>query len=257
MTFTGSNGKVDGRSSGLLTTDVTGDTADVAILSAVPGVPGVSGASDRDDNVEPPCPTNGLIVECHASRDNTDNHQTEVASAEPAKGKTTSSPPDASTEPETPSPPDYPEPAALKDKAPFTWDEKYSPVEHYRELGRRLAAFDGLYRAPGYASGLIFAPEQTSIPVTVIDTAHKLAAIIIDKLRVEIWKEGKLRGHLIPSRHLNLMLASEAFLQEFHPVDEVTDLATYLGDFELTLPGYKDGGVGHRSEEHTSELQSH
>jgi hypothetical protein len=42
------------------------------------------------------------------------------------------------------------------------------------------------------------------------------------------------------------MLASEAFLQEFRPVDAVVRVAHYLPGFRLIKPGYNDGGPGMR-----------
>lgn len=42
------------------------------------------------------------------------------------------------------------------------------------------------------------------------------------------------------------MLNSEAFLQLFRPVDQVTTIPMYSANFELTQPGYNDDGFGHR-----------
>src|SRR3954451_6887570 len=42
------------------------------------------------------------------------------------------------------------------------------------------------------------------------------------------------------------MLSTEAFLQEFRPVDAVVKVPHYLPDFEPMKPGYNDGGPGRR-----------
>lgn len=42
------------------------------------------------------------------------------------------------------------------------------------------------------------------------------------------------------------MLASEVFLQQFRPLDIVIRRGVYLPNWELTKPGYNDGGIGQR-----------
>lgn len=59
-------------------------------------------------------------------------------------------------------------------------------------------------------------------------------------------KDGKLKGWGVPGKHLKTMLASEAFLRQFRPVDQVDTASKYLPDLSLTRPGYNDGGYGQR-----------
>ena len=59
-------------------------------------------------------------------------------------------------------------------------------------------------------------------------------------------RTGTSRGTAVPTKHLKTLLASEAFLQQFPPVDIVEPRSRYLPDFILTRPGYNDGGYGQR-----------
>ena len=49
-------------------------------------------------------------------------------------------------------------------------------------------------------------------------------------------------SELPPATHLNAMLRSEKFLENFRPVDEVTTHPLYRDDFTLARHGYNDGG---------------
>ena len=57
---------------------------------------------------------------------------------------------------------------------------------------------------------------------------------------------GSQAGSKIAAPHLNAMLRSQAFLNQFLPVDRIALVPAYLPDFALTQPGYHDGGLGHR-----------
>jgi hypothetical protein len=120
------------------------------------------------------------------------------------------------------------------------------PIENYRALGRRLAAAGDLYRRPGYACGLLLAADRPNIEPVVVDNARLLSAIIVDRVRTRVVKNGSSKGTTIPAGHLSTMLASEVFLQQFRPVDDVVRVAHYLPDYSLLAPGYNDGGPGQR-----------
>jgi hypothetical protein len=141
---------------------------------------------------------------------------------------------------------DYPTPQVLLDGEEFVWDDDDLPHCNYVALARRLAAAGDLYRRPGYASGLLLAADRPNIEPIVIDKGNRLAAIIADRVRVRVRRAGNIKGNRIPSAHLNIMLASEVFLQAFRPVDAVVRSANYLPDFQLMRPGYNDGGPGNR-----------
>jgi hypothetical protein len=130
-----------------------------------------------------------------------------------------------------PAPSDYPTPHSVLDADELMWDEDAQPVENYRALGQRLAATGDLYRRPGYASGLLLASDKPNIDPVVIDDASRLAAIVVDRVRVRVFKAGRSRGTRIPASHLGTMLVSEVFLQEFRPIDDIVRVAQYRPDF--------------------------
>ena len=142
--------------------------------------------------------------------------------------------------------PDLPAPAVLSSSGPFLWDEDAPAHENYSHLGERLSESEDLYRIPCYGSGVLLASEHPSIPPMQILTAGQLAPVITDRVPVCVIKNGKPRGSQIPSGHLNAMLKAEVFLRKFLPLNDVVNVAMYLPDFELTQPGYNDGGPGHR-----------
>jgi hypothetical protein len=141
---------------------------------------------------------------------------------------------------------DFPAPRALTIHEEFVWDEDQPQVETYAAFGAELASSDDLFRVSAHASGLMLAASSPNIPPTPINKGNRLKPIIVDRLRVKVIKGGNSRGGQIPTAHLNTLLASEAFLQRFRPIDFVSKTALYLPDFRLTQPGYNDGGLGHR-----------
>ena len=119
-------------------------------------------------------------------------------------------------------------------------------VENAAGLGNCLAEADDLYRATPYGGGLILASTSPNIPPTPIKDAAQLAAVIADRQRVRVIKNGNITGNSVPTKHLKTLLSSEAFLRQFPPVDIVESRSRYLPDFILTRPGYNDGGYGQR-----------
>ncbi len=146
----------------------------------------------------------------------------------------------------TPRGTDYPVPPALAGVGEIEWDDDRDPVDNYVALARSLAAAGDLYRRPAYADGLLLASPDPAVPPVEIVGGKRLAAVIVDRVRVRVIRAGRMRGSMVPGTHLATMLASEAFLRQFRPVDEVVTGPRYLRDFTLTPPGYTDGGPGER-----------
>ena len=143
-------------------------------------------------------------------------------------------------------PPDYPPARAVWSRKVFDWCEDIPLVENAVGLGKRLAEAGDLYRVSGYGGGLILGSGFPNIPATPITDAAVLAAAIADRQRVRVLKGGNIRGNAVPVKHLKTLLRSEAFLQQFAPVDVVEPRSRYLPDFVLTRTGYNDGGFGQR-----------
>ena len=119
------------------------------------------------------------------------------------------------------------------------WDEDEQAADNYKALGDRLAKSNDLFRRPGYASGLLLLLDDGKH--AVISKGAELAPVIVDRVRVEVWKGGKKKGSKIAAAHLNTMLGTETFLGQFRKVDLVTTTPAYLPDFTLTRPGLNEG----------------
>lgn len=127
----------------------------------------------------------------------------------------------------------------------FTWRTERGAAANYRGLGQRLREARGdLYRNHTDDHGLI--QVMADGKPRLITKGSELAPVIVDRVKVRVMKEGKLMGELPTNTHLNAMLRSEAFLQNFLPLDEVATQPFYLADFSLAKPGYTDGGPGQR-----------
>jgi hypothetical protein len=80
----------------------------------------------------------------------------------------------------------------------------------------------------------------------MVAKGDQLAAVIADRIKMTVMKNGKTVSELPTAAHLNAMLRTEAFLGQFLPVDVVTPHPNYLSDFSLAHPGYNDGCPGNR-----------
>jgi hypothetical protein len=143
--------------------------------------------------------------------------------------------------------PDYPVPSSLSEDAErMDWDEGRPFAENARELGRKLRRSGDLYRGP-YAGGLILASRHPSVPPMPIQDRTLMGAIIADRLNLTRLKDNKPRGTTLPASVHSVLLRSESFLQQFQPIDEIIYSPLFLSpDFDLTAPGYHDGGPGQR-----------
>lgn len=145
--------------------------------------------------------------------------------------------------------PDEPEPQEPQEpqcpKLPqLAWDEGDPAAINYRKLGIVLAESGDLFCRAGYEGGLLLVrPDGSSKSIT---TAADLAPIIVDRVALTIYLDGKPKGSKLSAAHMNAMLRTKAFLSEFAVVDQISTVARYLPDFRLTEPGYNDGGEGHR-----------
>jgi len=201
---------------------------DEALMDPVPGVSTVSGVSTVVPGGEQQSPPPGAV--------DADNTILTIDGGTPG-------PTGAAQAPAS----DFPPPPALASTAEFDWTDDLPLVDMAAALGRALAMGDDLYRAASYAGGLIVGSTNANVPPQEIRDARLLTAVILDRLRVRYFKKGELAGYMIPSRHLQAALQSEAFLQAFRVVDEVIRSPRFFGaEFTLTAPGYQDGGQGQR-----------
>ncbi len=137
------------------------------------------------------------------------------------------------------------QPASAPEEGEFVWNEEDIAARNYKSLGKRLAASGGLFRRPGHGGGLLLLlPDGKH---QAISKGADLAPVIVDRVPVRVEKGGKIRGSNIAAAHLNAMLRSRSFLDQFRSVDQITNIPLYLSDFSLTVPGYNDGGTGYRT----------
>ncbi len=128
--------------------------------------------------------------------------------------------------------------------ANFLWHDDEVAQLNYEALGRRLAQSGDLFRRPQLGSGLI--QLLSSGKHRIITRGSDLYPVLVDRLKVSVMKEGKIKGSRINGSDLNAMLKSEVFLNRFVPVDRITSVPVYLPEFRLTVPGFNDGGIDHR-----------
>ena len=134
----------------------------------------------------------------------------------------------------------------LPANAELIWDESDAAATNYSELGKRLAACGDLFRRPtNLGGGLIIVKDGESVAIT---KGVELSAAVVDRVQVQVIRDDKMKGSLIPAAHLNTMLLAESFLAEFPSVDQITRTPLYLPDgWKLTSsPVYNHGEDGHR-----------
>jgi hypothetical protein len=110
-----------------------------------------------------------------------------------------------------------------------------------------LAASNDLFRSSAGTRGLIQISETEEGPVITSCDPMRLSALMVDRLGVRLVKGDREKGSVVPPSQLRLMLMSETFLGHFRMVDQITHGPAYLPpDYRLSVPGYNDGGEGHR-----------
>jgi hypothetical protein len=135
-------------------------------------------------------------------------------------------------------------PPSTSPSTTFLWNDGALASENYARLGERLAASGDLFRAPVYGGGLILV-RPSGMPTT-IERGKELSPVIVDRVPVQVLRNGKLKGGRIPAADLDSMLKSESFLTEFPTVDHVTAHPVYMADWSISQPGFNDGGAGNR-----------
>lgn len=126
----------------------------------------------------------------------------------------------------------------------FIWDDGEYAKLNYAALGKRLAEAGDLFRSPTHGGGLLLMLDDGKH--VQITKGADLLPVIVDRVKVSVRKDGNTKSSKIDAAHLNAMLKSQAFLDQFKPVDQISATPIYLPDFCLTQPGFNDGGSGQR-----------
>src|SRR5262249_18506893 len=121
-------------------------------------------------------------------------------------------------------------------------DADAHPAENAAALGRALARFDNIFAD---RDGLLVVSGDRG-ELSHVRDGKGLARLLVDQVRILLVNGEKKKAGLPLTGYLDLILGTSAFLGSFRPVDLVTRVPLYLPDFTLTMPGYNDGGPGHR-----------
>ena len=124
------------------------------------------------------------------------------------------------------------------------WHDESPAAENCKVLGEALAMSGDLFRRPGNDGGVFLVLPDGS--PRSIDTGKRLSSVIVDRIILHRFLNGKQKPSNISVRELDDTLHTEAFLSMFAPVDRITSQPEYLPGFTLTKPDYNDGGDGHR-----------
>ena len=121
----------------------------------------------------------------------------------------------------------------------FDWHMEAGLDKNFRKLGTLLARLNlELYQAAD-GDGLLLVDNGT---VHRIATAKDLSPLLIDNVRIRIFKDGKYRGERISQSILSDMLGSKAFLGHFRRVENVVTTPIVLPDYQPSRPGFNDEG---------------
>lgn len=124
----------------------------------------------------------------------------------------------------------------------FVWRVECGARRNYRRLGRRLAQRPDLFRNRAGSHGLLHVGADGEVRPIVKGT--QLAPIIVDTLVLRVERDGKTVGELPAATHLNAMLRSACFLDQFRAVDCVSRHPMYAADFTLVPCGYHTAADG-------------
>lgn len=126
----------------------------------------------------------------------------------------------------------------------FIWYEDGPASENYKALGIKLARTGVLYRCPRYGAGmLLLRPDGKHVTIT---RGPDLLPVIVDQVDVIVVKNSKASGGVIGAAHLNAMLKSDSFLDQFITLDRISRIPVHLPDFVISQPGFNDGGLDQR-----------
>src|ERR1043165_2635854 len=75
-----------------------------------------------------------------------------------------------------------------------------------------------------------------------ITSAKELSPLLIDNLRMSVWKNGNFHAEIPADGILNKMLASKTFPATFRKVEEVVTTPIVLPDFTPSRPGFNELG---------------
>lgn len=96
-----------------------------------------------------------------------------------------------------------------EDRLRYTWIDGRPAAENYREFGALLAECGDVFRDGEAGEGLlVLTADKSAKP---IKAAKEYMPIIVDRVDVSIYLDGKSKGGMLSTSHLNTMLRSEEY----------------------------------------------
>jgi len=187
-----------------------------------------------------PKPATNSKPKGNAEKKKTQTRQaTRAASGNGAAGSQPRRKPDTPpSTPATPSTPNVAGVAGVEGKPEFVWEMDAGLPHNFRAFGSVLAqAVPDLHQFQD--SGLLLVANGRPKRIT---SAKELSPLLIDSIRISVWKSGKFHAELPTDGILNKMLASQSFLKNFRKVEEVVTTPIVLADFTPSQPGYNEQG---------------
>ncbi len=124
-------------------------------------------------------------------------------------------------------------------KPEYCWEVQSGHDRNFRSLGKLLATVDlELYRHPD--GGLVVVEDDN---IRWITTAKELTPLLVDTMKMAVYKDGKYKAEHPSDSILNTMLASRTFLDQFEKVDHTTTTPVVLSDCSVAAPGWNPGGI--------------
>lgn len=121
----------------------------------------------------------------------------------------------------------------------FEWDVEAGHAQNFSQLGRLLSSMPlSLFRH--HEGGLIRDDAGVALRIT---TAKELKPLLVDSVRIAVFKEGKYKGEHPSDGIFNTMLASHKFLDNFEEVSHVANTPVILEDGSPAKKGWNAGGV--------------
>ena len=121
----------------------------------------------------------------------------------------------------------------------YEWIEEDGHAHNFAGLGRLLESLPlGLYSHPD--GGLVKVDGDT---VQRISNARELRPLLVDTVKILVFKKGKYKGEHPNESTLNAMLCTESFLDNFKLAAHVTTTPVVLEDSTLAESGWNDGDV--------------
>src|SRR5262249_52754560 len=127
---------------------------------------------------------------------------------------------------------------SVEGKRELHWEMTHGLDCNYLQLGRLLAEVKPqIYQHPD--EGLLLVQDGRPKHIA---SAKELGALLVDALRVTVWRQGRFHGEIPSDGILNKMLSSKTFLQNFRRVEHVLTTPVALGDFTPPRHGFNEAG---------------